>query len=993
MCRRSARSSPVLLLILGGGLLLAARAGCDGTQTGVIVGEVVDAAGAGLAGVEVTVSGPQIHRSALTDAAGRFRFPALGLGAYQVSAELLGLKAAEPSVLVSLGRTTEVRLKLGGGEGSREGTAGRGPAAGAAAPQEPSSQDWIQVIAETSVIDRFETRIGANVSFDFLDHLPVERFYQSVAMLLPGVAGGEDGNPNVSGALRSANQFLIDGVDTTDPTTGLFGLNLAYEAIQEVSVSTAAAPAEFGHSSGAVINVVTRSGSNEYRGEARLLAANNRWNSRYDYPPSQVAQLAPELDAANATPNRIDPTAAVLLGGPLWRDHVFFFGAYDDAQSTFLGPTHQGTLWDRGAEVETAAFKGTWQATPGSTLVAQHTSDHATATDFNPFDRGFAENRLGGRPSPLRNSTVDRVPGDIFALQRDSQNGSFDKLQWNSAFTQDLSLELTLAQQKRELTRGGRNSRGLTAGAPHVAVTDFIPLPVGDEQQPEIREVTLYNGLTDQGFEHRPRQQGNLSLSWFFQAGPTEHQLKAGVDYQKTESQRRFNFPGQAGIDPATGMAVDGQLFTDFDQRLGCTTQRCPPFDPATGSFQPFQFFNFWARGATRTTEKTLAGYLSDAVVAGRWLVSLGARIESERGSDNQLGRLVDDLSVAPRLAVTYDPFGDGKALLTASYGRYFEPFLQRFLDSFSNLDTISGYTPYGWAGPDTPACATANPADLSSPCWVAGAPVGFFVDQLAPPNRALQRSSVDELTAGLSRQLTPSTGVSLYYVQRRWNHLWDNVLKGTFDASGNLIGTTAEVLNLPEARRNYRAIELLVQKRFADHWQLLGSYTRGKTQGNLFADDGAGASTFANYRDASNVNLINRYGLAPYDRRDQIKLFANYQLPFRRVSLTFGTAVLYQSGVPFQQETLDPLGVRFVTPQGSQRLPDVFQLDLSVTTDFRLSNELQLEAKAEVFNLTNQRQLLGIETLLDTGNFGNPRSLTDLQTPRSYRFTLGLRF
>jgi carboxypeptidase family protein/TonB-dependent receptor-like protein len=212
-------------------LLSAAALRGDGTQTGIIAGEVVDSTRIGLPGVEVTVSGLQIRRTALTDEQGRFRFPALGLGTYQVTAQLLGLETTQPEVQVFLGKTTEVRLEL------REGSP---------AESSPAVKDWIEVVAEAPLIDKFDSKVGASVSAELLDSLPVQRFYQSVAQVLPGISGGQDGNPNVSGALRGSNLFLVDGVDTTDPTTGLFGLNLNYEAIQEVNVATAALPAEYG---------------------------------------------------------------------------------------------------------------------------------------------------------------------------------------------------------------------------------------------------------------------------------------------------------------------------------------------------------------------------------------------------------------------------------------------------------------------------------------------------------------------------------------------------------------------------------------------------------------------------------------------------------------------------------------------------------------------------------------------------------------------------
>src|ERR1700680_2289808 len=117
--------------------VIAARAAwADGTQTGLITGQVVDASGAGVAAVQVTAVGPQIRRTEVADDQGRFRFPALGVGSYDLHAELLGLAADQRGVGVSIGRTASVQLRRGGpGDpaGDAAGSASSPPAAGAAA--------------------------------------------------------------------------------------------------------------------------------------------------------------------------------------------------------------------------------------------------------------------------------------------------------------------------------------------------------------------------------------------------------------------------------------------------------------------------------------------------------------------------------------------------------------------------------------------------------------------------------------------------------------------------------------------------------------------------------------------------------------------------------------------------------------------------------------------------------------------------------------------
>ncbi len=953
-------------------LLLAAAAFADGTQTGILAGTVADASGELLQGVEVRLEGPRIQRTAITDAGGRFRFPALGVGSYSVAAELLGLAAGASEVAVYVHRTSEVDLTLG-------------EAGGAA---EPSVVDWIQVVAEAPVIDRFETRVGANVRLELLDELPVERFYQSVALLLPGVAGGEDGNPETSGALRGANLFLIDGVDTTDPTTGLFGLNLSYEAIREVQVTTAAKPSEYGRSSGAVINVVTRSGGNRYRGVVRWLATNNDRNSAYDVAGDDRAHLGRELEAANAGPDELNSTLALSLGGPLWRDRLWFFAAHEDTGRSFLRPTIIGQLWDEDTDVESGAFKLTWQPTSQHTLVAQHTSDEADFTAFEPFASSPSELALPESPAVVvEEMIVNPVPGEVFALEDVIQEGRLTRLQWNAALGQNYALALTLAKQERVIERGPMSSRGLTADAPHAAVL------IDPRRPEEIYEVFLFNGVTEEGSEKRPREQGNLAFEAFLRTGALEHELEVGVDYQKTRSEIELDAVGLAAFDRATGFPVSGQVFIDLDLRPECLILgQCIPFDPRSGELQPFGLFNFWRRPRRATREENLAFYVSDTLIMDRWLLNLGLRWESIEGQDEAGGWLVDDSDLAPRIGLSWDPTGEGEVVLSATWGRFYEPFLQQYLDAYGRIDPLTGFTEYERREEvDGLDCSEVDPGNLFSRCWQPIDFVPFFPLSIGEPDQGLERASVDELVVGFERQVTANTGVSLHYIDRRWRDLWDDVLSVVDDEGSGGEDFVAEVLNLPQAEREYRAVQLLVQKRYADNWQLLASYTWSEAEGNLFSAEGL--DTFADFRDSVDTNLVNRFGPAPYDRPHQLGIFGNYQIPFERFLVSLGSILRYRDGVPYEMQQFEEAGIRFLTPRGSERLSGNFQWDLAAGLDVRLASELEVELKLEAFNVTDEQQQLAAESLVDTGLFGLPRTVNDLQRPRTYRFLLGLRF
>ncbi len=132
------------------------------------------------------------------------------------------------------------------------------------------------------------------------------------------------GNPNSHGALAGNNQYLFDGVDTTDVTTGTFGQNFNFEAIDEVVVSTSGISAEYGRAQGAIVNVITKSGTNTFSGSAKYIMTNDKWNedNKGKNPANGVAFNRTKFD-------EVQPRWALTLGGPFWKDHVWFFGAYE----------------------------------------------------------------------------------------------------------------------------------------------------------------------------------------------------------------------------------------------------------------------------------------------------------------------------------------------------------------------------------------------------------------------------------------------------------------------------------------------------------------------------------------------------------------------------------------------------------------------------------------------------------------------------------------
>ena len=271
-------SSRLTFVALALALLLIPNFGMAQTSrtTGALIGIVTDGQGNPLPGVTVTVTSPQLQgaRTAVTDTKGEYILPTLPPGTYRAQYELNGIKTAvRENIVVNLNQQTKVNV-----------------------PMQLALSETVIVNASTIVVDPTQTATQTNFKEDHLKYAVVgstNRSYQSVLAQAPGVGGpnattgpGGGGNPQVSGANLAQNNFLVDGLNTTDPVTHTFGPNLAFDAIQEISIQTLGKDAEYG-ASGGTINVITKSGGNNFSG-----SADYRYND-----PHFLSQCTPEINA------------------------------------------------------------------------------------------------------------------------------------------------------------------------------------------------------------------------------------------------------------------------------------------------------------------------------------------------------------------------------------------------------------------------------------------------------------------------------------------------------------------------------------------------------------------------------------------------------------------------------------------------------------------------------------------------------------------------
>ena len=275
-------------------------------------------------GATVTVIAPQGPQTFTTAVDGTFFAPFLTPGQYEVKVELQGFRTLDrQNIDVRLGQRVELTLPL----------------------QIGALTESVNVTSATPLIDRSSTTTGAVIDSDMLERLPVGRRFSDTLYIAPGVSsGGQVGeaNPSMSGGSGLDNLYVVDGVNITNAGYGALGSysivfgslgnGVPFDFVKETQVKTGGYEAEFGQSTGGVVNVVTKSGTNTLRGSAFGYFRPEGLESSYD-------QVTTVNGTVNLTNTRASD-AGVEAGGAVVPNKVFFFGAIDPQwlRTTYIAP-------------------------------------------------------------------------------------------------------------------------------------------------------------------------------------------------------------------------------------------------------------------------------------------------------------------------------------------------------------------------------------------------------------------------------------------------------------------------------------------------------------------------------------------------------------------------------------------------------------------------------------------------------------------------------
>lgn len=263
-----------------------------------IVGTVATAGGAVIPGVKVTISSDALIARTMTTTTnerGAFRFALLPIGMYDIKFEREGYKAVEQKgILLNFDATATIDRIL-----------------------EPSEfEELITITGEAPIVDKTDSGIGDKLDISFLENAPTGR---SIWFTVVQKAAGFVDHASLGSVMAGSNAYSTDGVNTSDPEGGGPSNEISLEAIQQIDIAQFGAPAEYGAYTGAVLNVITKSGGNDFHGEVNYFLHRPTWVSDNT---GQVAGIELPDGAKMDDPN-------FIIGGPLIKDKIWFFFNYN----------------------------------------------------------------------------------------------------------------------------------------------------------------------------------------------------------------------------------------------------------------------------------------------------------------------------------------------------------------------------------------------------------------------------------------------------------------------------------------------------------------------------------------------------------------------------------------------------------------------------------------------------------------------------------------
>jgi hypothetical protein len=963
----------------------------------------VTADGAALPGVTVTATSPNLQgsRTAVTTAAGDYLLPFLPPGAYTVTFELAGMQSV--GLKKSLGAAQTERLDV--------------------ALKPAAVSEAITVTADTPMTAVVEsTQVSTNFKQDLIEQLPMARTLQSVTLLAPGVnPNGPGGNIIISGAMSYDSLYLVDGAITNENLRGQTHNLFIEDAIQETTVQTGGISAEYGHFTGGVINAVTKSGGNDFKGSFRTSLTNESWTSR---TPLTVDQA-----------DKIDPYYEGTLGGPFLRDRLWFFTAGRSAKTNDIRQTAPGLA--RAGDQTAAGVQ-----IPVGTQIPPITYPHGTTerrlegkvTAAITAKHNLIATYLDIKASETNQTGQVIMDLDSLVKERETPN-SLLALNYNGALSHNFFLEGQYSRKKFAF---------LGSGSPYF---DLIKGTLITDRARGTRYWSPTFRATASG-EHRDHDLYTVKGSYFWSTPQLgSHELKAGYEhFKEVRDVNNYQNGSDFRISISQSIVRGDQIFGRFTGGATGTATRI--------SWLPILVLSQGSEYASDSIFVNDRWTLSD-----RWSFNLGARYDkNDAVSGDGSFQIAKDSAISPRLAANYDIFGNGKLTVIASWGKY----VGRLAEGVGNdADPAGRNASFQWnyRGPsindnvNTPTSQliptdqaikmifdwfTANGGTNLRPFRTPPSVPG--VESILDP-RGLKSPNVKEWALGVAGLLGSRGYARADVIWRDWSDFYTSFVDRTTGKVTDQYGTTFDQAIIRNDStlydRKYYAVQTQFGYRVNRRFNFGGTYTWSRLLGNVTGEDtGSGPLTGVagerpEYRQASwNYPM----GYLTGDQRHRARAWGIYDVPTSVGDFAFSILQQFDSGTRTSVDgTIDPspfitnpgyvsvpTGVSyFFGPRGNLKTADITRTDLSVNYKIRLLRGVDFFIQPEVLNVFNRQGVTSYDeevlTNSDTTtlkafnpftetpvegvhyalgpNFGQPNSEGDFQTPRTFRISMGLRF
>jgi outer membrane receptor protein involved in Fe transport len=966
----------ILVCAIGAWLVVAAASTAWAqSATASLEGTIVDQTGALMPGVTVTVvqTATGLTRNTVTDENGIFRLPLLPVGVYDLTAELAGFTSRKlPEISLTIGQTVTLNIQMA----------------------VSTLAETVNVSGGTPVIEVSRTQVSSTINELAVQNLPVNgRNFIDFALLTPGVTRDvRTGDISFAGQRGTLNSLVVDGADSNNTFfgqavgrtgSGRAPYQFSQDAVKEFQVNSNSFSAEYGRAGGAVINVVTKSGTNNVHGSAfefyrdKALNANNAIN---------------ELNARPKSPYHYNQFGGTL-GGPIRRNRDFYFANYDGQRNTqpnvvFLNlpastPSNPATLagierlqplaesWNRKLDQDVFLIKTDHELTDTHRVTLRYNHQNFTGEGF---ENGGAQNSVEHTGASLvKTRTFNASWTSIYGLS------VFNELKFQAARDQEPGLANS-SNPEAVVQEGGTTV--LTIGR-----NNFSP-----------RETTI------------TRWQVADTVTWL----RGQHKIKGGFDFQFDDILN--NFPGFfsgsytfRSLASFAGGRPNGtnEFYQQNFRGLGTTGPETHP------NIREYSFFvqDEWKPTSAVTVNYGLRYDLmkTDAPPIHNPDPQLGAAgIDTSRLD-------ADTNNWGPRLGLAWSPSG-APYVVRGGWGLFYgrTPSIMLGTAHSNNGINIVSLTFTGDAVPTYPSSFSDIPT-----LGTAARPSIFYIDDGFANARLMQAN------AAVEWELLRNTSVTVTYLLVDGTDLSRSIDRNLgspstrtftvastgetfpyhfFAAGDRPFGNFARVIAFEStAKSRYNGITVELNRRAANHLQLRAAYTLGKVEdtvpdatavvpGNA-GDDIKYASNPANFdadRTAGNNDQRHRFVVSGvYDTNGLAERWKGLPQTILK-NWSFSAILTAQSGQPYTAR----VGAVDLNGDGNTRndiapgtARNQFRLASIVTFDPRIAREItigdaRMQLIWEAFNLFNRDNISGVDTtfysvsgttLTRAANFGRP--------------------